>query len=130
MKQISLLIPLFLFLAAGSFSGCTSVAGVGTEQLVNSKVNGLKVGMTADQVIRHFGYQPHYVTEMRRGADVFQIWEYNLGNFTYTETIVIVFQNGRAIGWPPSAHELIKFLQWAGLTGQAEFWNSAEYREE
>ncbi len=111
-------------------SGCSTIPDIGTRVYVYDRVNRVQFGNTADQVIYLLDGQPSYVTTMQQGADTFELWEYQVGNFLNAQAVMILFQNGRVAAIPKNEHELLKTLKGYGLVNDATFWNVTKNRAE
>ncbi len=117
---------LFFSLAGAVFFwGCTAIPDVGTRAYVYDRMNSIRLGNTPEQVQYTLDGPPSYVSAVRQGSDIYELWEYKIGNFLYAETSMILFRNGRVMALPRSGHELIRILNDAGVVAQAEFWESS-----
>jgi len=104
-------------------AGCTSIPDVGTRIYVYNKMERVQIGNTPEQVIYLMGSQPDYVSSMKNGADVFDVWEYTVGNFLYSETAALLFKNNRVFAIPQSQQDLIGILYSNGILRDVEFWS-------
>lgn len=104
-------------------AGCTAIPDAGTRLYVYNKMERIQMGNTPEQVIYLMGSQPDYVSSLKNGADVFDVWEYTVGNFLYSETVVILFKNNRVFALPQSQQDLIGILYSNGVLQGVEFWS-------
>ncbi|HRK61373.1 MAG TPA: hypothetical protein PLY88_02345 [Candidatus Omnitrophota bacterium] len=116
--QKSAIVFITLFLA-----GCTAIPDAGTRLYVYNKMERVQIGNTPEQVIYLMGGQPDYVSSLKNGADVFDVWEYTVGNFLYSETAVLLFKNNRVFAIPQSQQDLIGILYSNGILRNVEFWS-------
>lgn len=112
----------FVLLAA-FMAGCTSIPDVGTRVYVYNKMERIQIGNTPEQVIYLMGSQPDYVSSLKNGSDVFDVWEYTVGNFLYSETAVLLFKNNRVFALPQSQQDLVGILYSNGILRDVEFWS-------
>ncbi len=104
-------------------AGCTSIPDVGTRVYVYNKMERIQIGNTPEQVIYLMGSQPDYVSSLKNGADIFDVWEYTVGNFLYSETAVLLFKNNRVFALPQSQQDLVGILYSNGILRDVEFWS-------
>jgi hypothetical protein len=114
------LILVFLTVLA---TGCTVIPDAGTRLYVYNKMDRIQIGNTPEQVIYLMGGQPDYVSSLKNSADVFDVWEYTVGNFLYSETVVLLFKNNRVFALPQSQQDLVGILYSNGILQDAEFWS-------
>ncbi len=107
-------------------SACTAIPDAGTRLYVYNKMDRVQIGNTPEQVIYLMDGQPDYVTSLKSRADVFDIWEYRVGNFLYSETAVLLFKNNRIFAIPQSQQDLIGILYSNGVVLDVQFWNKKE----
>lgn len=104
-------------------TGCTAIPDAGTRLYVYNKMDRIQIGNTPEQVIHLMGSQPDYVSSLKNGADVFDVWEYTVGNFLYSETVVLLFKNNRVFALPQSQQDLVGILYSNGILRDVEFWS-------
>lgn len=104
-------------------TGCTAIPDAGTRLYVYNKMDRIQIGNTPEQVIYLMGSQPDYVSSLKNGADVFDVWEYTVGNFLYSETVVLLFKNNRVFALPQSQQDLVGILYSNGILRDVEFWS-------
>lgn len=103
--------------------GCTTIPDIGTRVYVYDRLKSVQINNTPEQVIYLMDGQPSYVTSLREGVDVFDVWEYRVGNFLYDRPVVILFRNNRVLALPKSSQELINALYSYGVIRDAQFWD-------
>jgi len=113
-------------LACTFLVGCTAIPDVTTRVYVHQGMNSVQVGNTPEQVQYLLNGPPSYVTVIAQGPDTYEVWEYRIGNFLYSETAMIVFLNTRVIAMPRSGHALMIILRDAGLMQPGQLWDSSK----
>jgi len=88
--------------------------------MVESKLGGVTVGETQNEVIDGFG-KPHYTVSFSNGPDVYDVWEYELGNFMYRDAGVLIFKNGYVVAVRRNTFETLKYLEMVKVIPDAEF---------
>lgn len=103
--------------------GCTAIPSAGTHLYVYDKVKSVQIGNTPEQVIYLMDGEPTTVTALNEGASVFEVWEYRVGNFIYSQSVVVLFKDRRVFALPKSAQELLGVLYASGVVHNAQFWD-------
>jgi len=106
------------------FQSCVAVPYV-TEEVINRKLMNLPLGESKEDVIREFG-PAHFVATIPRGEDLIEIFGYQMGNYTYSESGLIIFRNGRVVAAPRDPYEMLKFLYLLRVIDRAHIWKSSE----
>lgn len=124
----SLIQKMYLIAIVVVLAGCTSIPDAGTRIYVYNKVARIQANNTPEQVIFLMGSQPDYVSSMKNGVDVFDVWEYTVGNFLYSETVVLLFKNNRVFAIPQSQQDLVGILYSNGILQNVEFWSKEGFK--
>ena len=127
LKFLSRKMALVLLLTA--MTGCTAIPDAGTRLYVYNKMERIQIGNTPEQVIYLMGSQPDYVSSLKNGSDVFDVWEYTVGNFLYSETAVLLFKNNRVFAIPQSQQDLVGILYSSGVLRDVEFWSNEKLKD-
>jgi len=117
---------LMFALIALVMTGCTAIPDAGTRLYVINKVGRVQIGNTPEQVIYLMDGAPSYVASVRNERDVFDVWDYRVGNFLYAETALILFKNNRVYAFPVNAQDLMGMLYSSGVVPDAQFWSKKE----
>jgi len=99
-----------------------------TAEYVDRKFSSISLGVEREVVIKKLGH-PHYVTTLTQEDDLVEIWEYQVGNFTYYETGSVLLRNGKVVGLPKNHHELIQLLHLMRIIDQAQFSDLRKLRQ-
>ena len=105
------------------FSGCTAIPDAGTRLFIYDQIEGIQLGNTPEQVQYLLDGPPHAVSIIQHGMDLYELWEYRVGNFVHAESVMILFKNNRVLALPGSGYELIQILNLQGIVEQARFWS-------
>ena len=81
----TLWVPLILL-----FQSCAAVPYV-TEEVISRKLMNLPLGASKEKVLREFG-PAHFMATIPRGEDLIEIFGYEMGNYTYSESNLIIFR--------------------------------------
>ena len=93
-----------------ALSGCTMIPDATTRVYVYDKVKSIRPGNTPAQVQYLLDGPPTHVSAMRTYSDTFELWEYKVGNFLYSQAPMILFKNQRVIALPKNGFELTQIL--------------------
>ena len=115
---------LFVIMAAVYLTGCTMIPDATTRAYVYDRVKSIQSGNTTDQVMYLLDGPPTNVTTLQKNSDRFELWEYKVGNFIYSQSPMIFFKNGRVIGVPQNGYELTQILNHYQIIEGAQFWNN------
>jgi hypothetical protein len=109
---------LTLALACG---GC-GTAPLITAQAIDHKLQRLELGTSRDTVIRRLG-RPQMVTFIPQGGSEYEIYTYQLGNYTHLEEQMLILKDGRLCAVPRSPEDLLRFMAVSGLIDRrSRFW--------
>ncbi len=99
-----------------------------TEGAIEEKLASLPMGEPQNEVIRSFG-RPHYTVSFDRGENVYDVWEYEMGNFTYRDVGILIFKNGYLVAVRHNTYETLKYLTLVKIIQGAEFTSREEARQ-
>ena len=69
---------------------------------------------------------PTHVTSMSKNGNTFDLWEYKIGNFIYSQAPMILFRNGLVIAIPKNGYELTQILNQYQIIEDAQFWTNKD----
>ncbi len=121
MKKLSNFV--LIIFGVAMVTGCTAIPDVGTRVYVYDQVQSVQPGNTPEQVQYLLNGPPHAVSIMQMGLDMYELWEYRVGNFLHAKGVMILFKNNRVLAIPQNGYELIQVLNAEGIVPQARFWN-------
>lgn len=108
------------------FQSCAAVP-FATEGLIERKISKLPLQTPKNEAFRQFG-TPHYMVTIFKDGDIFEFAGYEMGNYAYSETSLLIFKNGYLTALPASYYEVFQFMTLSRLVGRTEFWRLDQVR--
>ena len=93
-----------------------------TSEVIERKYENLVLGQSRATALEVFGV-PHYTISIPKGKDTIEIAGYELGNYSYSEQILLFFKNGRFIGAPRNYQQIFRLMHALQIFEGAYFWN-------